>query len=313
MASRSALFVGLDGSGNGMTPGDGRRALGALFGTVARPLLQPSATLSSSNMQITVAQNVWQLPDPTDAASTFISPMDSFTVTPAAGPSSGSRIDSIVIKQDNPQNSDADPYSTPSLIAGTTSPPAIPAGYYEVARVTVPAGASNAAAATLAFMYPAGLAPLPLSVAGSSALASIAGTAAGERALLANGDEWRWNGTAWVPDRATAAPGYAGTAADFAASPNNSVVRRDGGSLELILNVNTGANGANTSTAALILGTPIGFRPAQTVRGILTAFPGSWNGSTIQVEWRTDGTLNVNYGSVAANGGLFGSISAIAA
>lgn len=196
MASRGALFVGLDGSGNGLTPSDGRRALGALYGVTARPLLTPSATQSSSNMQITVAQNVWQLPDPTDAASTFISPMDSFVVTPAAGPGSGSRIDSIVIKQDNPQNGDTDPYSTPSLIAGTTSPPSIPAGYYEAARITVPAGASNAAACTVTFTNASGLMPAPLQGAATSGLPN--GTVVGQRAFVA-GIEYRWNGTVWKP------------------------------------------------------------------------------------------------------------------
>ena len=155
MVNRSSLFVGLDASGNGMTPSDGRRALGALFGIVPRALQTPTYSASSSNMQITVGQNVWQLPDPTDAASTFIAPMDSFIVTPAAG-SGSTRIDSIVIKQDDPQNSATDPYSAASLIAGTpgSGPPAIPVGSYEVARVTVPASATNAAACTVQFMGP---------------------------------------------------------------------------------------------------------------------------------------------------------------
>lgn len=198
MASRSALFVGLDSSGNGLTPADGRRALGAMYGTTARPLLVPSWTGSSSNMQITVAQNVWQLPDPTDSASTFISPMDSFVVTPAAGPSSGSRIDSIVIKQDNPQNGDPDPYTVPSLIAGTTAPPAIPVGYYEVARVTVPAGVSNATGATVQFLFPAGLAPAAIMAQSSASLSTITGTVIGQIAYVGT-TEFRWDGTNWRP------------------------------------------------------------------------------------------------------------------
>ncbi len=195
MVTRSSLFVALDSSGNGLTPSDGRRALGALFGTTARPLLQPAATLSSSNMQVTVAQNVWQLPDPTDAASIFIAPMDSFIVTPAAGAGSA-RTDSIVIKQDDPQNSGTDPYSAASLIAGTpgSGAPAIPTGYYEVARVTVPAGASTASAGSVQFMYAAGLMPGALQAAGATALPN--GTVVGQRAFV-GALEYRWNGTGW--------------------------------------------------------------------------------------------------------------------
>lgn len=198
MVSHAPMFVDLDGSGNGMTALDGRRALAGLIGTTVRPVAAlPSATSSGSNMQITVAQNVWQVGDVSDAAATFLGAVDAFTVTPAAGPASGVRTDSIVLKPDNPKNSDADPYLTPSLLPGTTSgPPAIPAGYSEIARVAVPAGVSVATGATVTFLHPSALAPLAEQ---TPTAPTYNGTTIGQRALGADGIEYRWNGTAWRP------------------------------------------------------------------------------------------------------------------
>lgn len=198
MVSHAPMFVDLDPSGNGMTALDGRRALAGLIGTVARPVGSiPAATLSSSNMQVTVGQNVWQVGDVSDPAATFLGALDAFTVTPAAGPGTGSRVDSIVLKPDNPKNSgDTDPYLTPSLMAGTTVAPTVAAPYYEIARITVPAGASTASACSIQWMYPAALAALPIIASAFSALGLITPTAPRLCAYVGT-DEYLWNGTAW--------------------------------------------------------------------------------------------------------------------
>lgn len=74
------------------------------------------------------------------------------TVTAGAGPASGSRIDSVWIRQHDPNQGDADNLVEVGITAGTaaTTPtaPALPTGALELARYLVPSGATSTSAGT---------------------------------------------------------------------------------------------------------------------------------------------------------------------
>lgn len=157
MTARSGLFVA-PASGVGTSPTDGRLALAGLIGTVPQVVQGGTVAQSASTMQFTVAQSVLELPDPTNAAAAFLSPIDQTVITPAAGPTTGSRIDLIVAKQNNPENGDADARANFSLIPGTAGAPgvapAVPAGFFRFADILVPTNAANAAACTITYRSP---------------------------------------------------------------------------------------------------------------------------------------------------------------
>ena len=206
--SHSGLFVAPDTSGIGTSPTDGRLALAGVLGTNARPIAGGGISQSSSNMQITVAAGVWMAPDPANSAAPFLTATDATVVTPSPGPASGSRIDSIVLKQNNPENGDSDARSNITLIAGTAAsvptPPSVGGQYLEIARITVPTGVSSATACTVDSRYGARLSGLPLTAASPAALASVAGSAGqiayvgSAQYLCFGGGDWRpWN-SSWI-------------------------------------------------------------------------------------------------------------------
>lgn len=155
MVARSGLFVdpvpGVPPVGTSMA--DARRALATLTGTAFRAAAGGTISTSGSTMQVTVAQSVWVLPDPLDAASAFLSPSDAVTVTLTSAPGTGSRIDLLVVKQNNFAGGDADSRANVSLITGVAGTPGVapaaPAGAQVIAQITVPAGIANSAAATV--------------------------------------------------------------------------------------------------------------------------------------------------------------------
>ena len=155
MVARSGLFVApVPGAPPvGTAPTDGRLALAGLYGTISQVERGGAITQSASVMQFTVAQAVWQLPDVTNASATFLSPTDLIVLTIAAGPATGSRMDAVVVKQNNYENGDADSRANVSVIAGTAGAPGvlptIPAGYLLYATISVPTSAANAAACTV--------------------------------------------------------------------------------------------------------------------------------------------------------------------
>jgi hypothetical protein len=163
----------------GMSPTDGRLALGGIFGVAGQVVSGGGLTPSPTTMQIVVGQAVWQLPDPTNAAATFFSPTDATALTLAAAPASGGRIDLIVVKQNNVENGDADSRANVTLITGVASgsptPPSLPAGYWEYAQVLVSAGNANAAATTITILSPSTFAPPRLLCATYAQLQTISG------------------------------------------------------------------------------------------------------------------------------------------
>lgn len=204
MVARTGLFVKPlpTTPAQGTSPTDGRLVLGGLFGTAGGCIAGGVFTPSATQMQVTIGASVWRIPDPTNAAAVFLSPADADLFTFSAGPPSGSRIDVLWVKQNNYENSDANSRLTYGVTAGiasaTPTAPALLAGQLKLGQLTVPAGASNAAACTLQTLYPATLAPLAISAQSAAALALVPGTLAGQRASAA-GIDYRWNGSTWRP------------------------------------------------------------------------------------------------------------------
>lgn len=205
MTARSGLFVAPT-SGVGAAPIDARLALSGVLGAVPQCVQGGAITQSGTTMQFTIGQSVMQLPDPTNGAASFVSAIDQTVVTPAAGPGTGSRIDLIVAKQNNPENGDADSRASFSLIAGTAGAPgvapSVPAGYFRYADINVPALASNAAACTVTLRSPTTFAPVDL-VAPTYALLSTVTGSLGQHATVtndttaANNGDYFWNGSTW--------------------------------------------------------------------------------------------------------------------
>ena len=179
MVARTGLFVApLPGTPPvGTAPTDGRLVLGALFGTSFGVLAGGGVVQSASVMNFTVAQTVWALPDVTNAACVFASPTDSVVLTGSAGPGTGSRVDSIAVKQNNYENADADSRANVILVTGIASgspvAPTLAAGYSRYANIAVPTSAANAAACTVTILAPAGTLALP-----SAAAVAVPGTLA---------------------------------------------------------------------------------------------------------------------------------------
>lgn len=208
--ARSGLFVdpvpGNPPVGTAMS--DARRVLGAVGGTVFKPISGGTVSTSGSNMNVTVAQSVWNIPDPLDSASAFWSATDAATLTPASGPATGSRIDLIVVKQNNIAGGDADSRVNISLVAGTpaASPtaPSTPAGAQVIAQVLVPTNASTSNACTITYMgRQAVQAPREIAVTTRAILLGITGEAAGQLASVTadataqNNGLYQWISGAW--------------------------------------------------------------------------------------------------------------------
>lgn len=178
MTAHSGLFV-LPKSGVGTSPTDARLALSGLIGTTSQLLSGGAITQSASTMQVTIAYAVHQLPDPTNSNASFVAAIDQTVVTPAAGPATGSRIDLICAKQDNPENGDSDASAGYLLVPGTAGAPgvapAVPAGYYRFADINVPANAANAAACTITLRSPQTAAPLDLTCPTYALLQTVTG------------------------------------------------------------------------------------------------------------------------------------------
>jgi hypothetical protein len=206
--ARSGLFVApVPGTPPvGTAPQDARIALAALLGTTPQLAAGGQLTQSGSTMQITVGASVFELPDVTATNALFLSPTDQTVLTPAAGPGTGSRIDSIVVKQNNFDNSDADSrvsvYLKAGAASGSPTPPALAAGEYRWANVAVPTNAANAAACTITVLSPTVLLPLPLKAPTFALLNTVTGQI-GQHAFVStdgtaskNGD-YLWDGSAW--------------------------------------------------------------------------------------------------------------------
>lgn len=209
MTARSGLFVAPTAAGVGTAAVDARIALAGILGTTTPQCIQGGAiTQSATTMAFTIAQAVLELPDPTNTASAFISPIDQTVLTPAAGPATGSRVDLIVAKQNNVENGDTDSRANFSIIPGVAGAPgvapAVPAGYFRYADINVPALASNAAACTVTLRSPQSFAPEWILSPTWALLQTITGQA-GQHAsvttdpIAANNTDYAWNGSRWRP------------------------------------------------------------------------------------------------------------------
>ena len=205
MVARSGLFVA-PVAGVGASPTDARLALSALIGTTAQQASGGVTAQSASTMAFTVPSSVWQLPDPTNANATFLSATDPFTLTPAAGPGTGSRIDLLCVKQNNIENGDADSRANVILVGGTAGAPgvapAVPTGAWLYQTITVPTSAANAAACTIVTARPSTYAPLPIKAATLALLNLVTGQPAQHATVTAdstpgNNSDYTWV-TSWI-------------------------------------------------------------------------------------------------------------------
>lgn len=188
MTARSGLFVAPTGTA-GTAPIDARLALSSLIGSTPQLASGGAITQSATTMAFTIANAVLQLPDPSNSAASFLSPIDQTVLTPAQGPATGSRIDLIVGKQNNPESGDADSRASFSLIAGQAGAPgvapAVPAGYFRYADINVPANATNAAACTVTLRSPTSFAPPDIQCPTFALLSTVTGTT-GQLAVVTN-------------------------------------------------------------------------------------------------------------------------------
>ena len=208
MVARSGLFVApVPGSPpSGTAPTDARLALAGIIGTTAQPVSGGAITQSGSAMQFTVAPAVWQLPDVTNAAATFLSPTDQIVLTGTAGPGTGSRVDTIAVKQNNYENADTDSRANVILVPGTPGapglPPALAASYYRVADITVPTSAALATACTVVVKQSTSLSAPTVRAATLATLptATYVGQLVDVYAdsTISNNGLYRWSGSAWV-------------------------------------------------------------------------------------------------------------------
>lgn len=187
----------------GMSATDGRLALAGIFGVTPQLVSGGGIALSGSNMNVTIAQSVFQLADVTNAAATAFLPTDSTVLTPAAGPGTGSRIDIFTIPLKNWENGDGVSQSQPTLVAGTAGTPGVapatPAGSYKFAQIQVGASVSNAAACTVTVFGNTTYGLMPLNTLSFAALGLGVGPV-NQRAYSANElISYRSNGAAWKP------------------------------------------------------------------------------------------------------------------
>lgn len=200
--AHTGLFVApLAGSPpQGMSPTDGRLVLGGLFGIKGQLVSGGAFTASGTAMTGTVAQAVWQLTDVTNAAATFFSPTDLTNLTFGAAPATGGRIDSVVVKQNNVENGDADSRVNVYVVAGTASgsptPPSVPVGAVKYLDVQINAGVANLAAATVTNYMQTTFGPPDIVAPSYSALQAMTGLP-NQVAALPNGALYLYFGGAW--------------------------------------------------------------------------------------------------------------------
>ena len=291
MVARSGMFVApLAGSPpTGMSPTDGRIAFSSLIGTTPQLASGGAVTQSASVMTITVAPAVWQLPDVSNAAgsSTFLSATDQFVLSLAAGPATGSRIDLMVVKQNNVENSDADSRVNVVLVAGTAGAPgvapAVPAGAYLYATVTVPATVPNAAACTVAVARPSTFAPLPIKATTLSLLNQVTGVPAQRATVYADGPnngDYVW-GTSWVT---TGTKYLACTRATSYGMATNSTM--------FIL---MGSGVVSSGTSAPLWGAPVSHGVLTNAAGVYSNETFQWDSTTGQLSVKVNGTYEIEF------------------
>lgn len=204
MVARSGLFVApVPGSPPvGTAPTDARLALSGVIGVSSQVASGGTITQSATVLTFTVAASVWQIADVTNALASFLSPTDAVVLTATAGPATGSRIDSIAVKQNNYENGDTDSRANVILVTGTASAtpvaPTLAAGYFRYANIAVPASASNALACTVTNLSPTNVGPLNLTAPTAALLLLVTGRTGQFATVTADSSVWQWVSTAWV-------------------------------------------------------------------------------------------------------------------
>ena len=298
MVARSGIFVApvVGSPPVGMSPTDGRIAFSALIGTTPQLASGGLITQSASVMAITVAAAVWQLPDVSNAAgtSTFLSATDLFTVTPAAGPGTGSRIDLIVVKQNNVENADADSRVNVVLVAGTAGAPgvapAVPTGAYLYATVNVPTSAANSNACTVVVARPSTYAPLPIKATTLALLNLVTGVPAQHATVTADGSnngDYLW-GTSWTA--ATTVLKYLACtrAASFAMGTNSTMF------------ILMGSGVVATGTSAPLWGVPVSHNTLANAAGVYSNETFQWDSTTGQLTVKVNGTYEIEFRASAS-------------
>lgn len=224
----------------GMSPTDGRLVMGGLFQIASQLVAGGGYTPSASVMQLTVNQAVWSLTDVTNAAAVFFSPTDATTLTFAAAPGSGGRIDLVVVKQNNVENADADSRVNISVVTGVASgspvAPAVPAGASKYLQVLINAGVTNIAAATITNSMQSTFAEPQLQIPTIAGAGTVVGVptqlmfVTSDPNPLYNGIfQWSptsWNGSNWIPVAGAGANGnFTPTGIYSAGSPTPQVIR----------------------------------------------------------------------------------------
>ena len=291
MVARSGLFVAPAAGPAGTAPTDARLALTGILGPSYQVISGGAITQSGTALTFTVSASVWQILDVTNAAASFLSPTDVTALTGTAGPATGSRIDLMVVKQNNIENGDADSRCNITLVTGTPGAPgvapAVPLGASLVATITVPAGAANAAASTVVPWAPTVVAP-PVRVAQTLAQLNtthISSLPSGAHATVAadpqNNGDYVWNGAAWqtTGDRYLSCT----RAASFSMTTNSTMF------------ILMGSGITATGTSAPLWGAPISHNALTNAAGVYSNEIFQWDSNQGQLTVKANGTYEIEF------------------
>ena len=153
--SHGGMFVNSTTGGVGATPLDMRMVNAATWGAYFGVVTGGGVTLSTTAMTASVPQSVWQLIDPNNSNAVYRGVTDLYAFTIATAPSSGTRVDIIEVRQDDPDYGDSDPYTLIQYVEGSGSTaPTADAGWTTAYQITVPSTATVASKCTVSTLAP---------------------------------------------------------------------------------------------------------------------------------------------------------------
>lgn len=284
----TGLFTLPDNAGNGTSPLDGRNVLGALFGSNGlQAFMGGTIATSASGMSVTVAKSVWRIPDPANSGATFLVPSAATTLTIAAASASGSRVDTVAIKQDDYGNGDPDSLASLKVFpgaAGSSTPGSPTAGYWTIATVTIPASVTNTSSCTVSYVTPPATVIPPALRIDTLQHLNMLTPAMGQQAVVYadsnasnNGRYGSMDGTSWVPDFTSATFPITASGWNAGSSWGESCVARIG--RLCIFSLST----FGPAQQNLMLGTlPAGFRPLNS--GAYSALRNGWIPDSMTIE-----------------------------
>lgn len=218
MTTNRGLFVPLFGtppSAVGTTPAQGRLALSGLLaenapGAPRSGVLVPSDPILVTGSGAGMTYDVKPFPVAINRATeegVYLFTVTGLTPAPTtAAPASGSRIDVIYVKQNDPSKGDPDNQAVVGVVqgaasGGTPAVPAVPTGALAIAQATVGANITTASQASIVMVYPYTAARgAVITVRSLADRNTITDPAEGQRVLRLdrNNHIQEWNGTAWV-------------------------------------------------------------------------------------------------------------------